>query len=107
MLWSLTQDQRAYPARVICFDPGGVRGWSGKLPISSNIQLSRRQRFDAPPLRDMKIGILVPADHVKEEIAGPTFRFGRELLGRKRQRQFVAAIEKHQSIIPFSDQFVY
>src|SRR5690349_763938 len=67
----------------------------------------KRQRFHAPSLSDMKIGVFIPADNVQEEIAHKALRLWWELVRPERECQFIAAIHQDQSIVLFFDQFIY
>ena len=71
------------------------------------VHAMKRQRFNPPALADVKIGVLVPADGIQKKIAHKTHGFRRQLSRRERQGEFIAAVQKHERIVAFPDQFVH
>src|SRR5690349_12123380 len=68
----------ADPAGVVLPDPEIIRFRRPRLPSVGEVVHSRkRQRFHPPTLAYVEIGVLVPADDVKEEVPNTTDRPGR------------------------------
>src|SRR6266850_1273857 len=65
-----SQDQWSDPSGVVIRPPSIVEPWRPGLPtISLIVHAQERQRFDPQTFADMKIGVLIPAHHIQEEVA--------------------------------------
>ena len=104
----LAQDHRADPARVVFCHPVVVEHRRSLLVVVGLIvHAMKRQRLNPPALADMKIRVLVPADGIQEKVTDKTGGFGRQLFRLEGQGEFIAAIQKHECVVAFLNQFVH
>lgn len=75
-----TDDDRTHPARVVRASPPIIEvRRPGMAIVCSALHARKRQRLDFPASPCVKVGILVPTDHVSEEIADAARFFGRQV----------------------------